>query len=152
MEPRCDACNVCLWHVSLLLFTFEIFFKLSLSLPFPSSKFSHRPLPALLQILNLFFINCYFMHICICTHILKHNMLLACMLSGLTIYTRQPTGMLFSGEDHPLPLWAACSSVSRVEASWAFPQPVWHVSWCPCLAHVWAVILVRLYRYSFWCY
>lgn len=91
--PATSAYDVYLCCCLLLRF----FLKLSLSLPFPSSKFSHRPLPALLQILNLFFINCYFMHICICIHILKHNMLLACMLSGLTIYTRQPTGMLFSG-------------------------------------------------------
>lgn len=52
--------------------------------------------------------------------------------------------MLFSGEDHfswshqPL---GACCSLCKVEASWTFFSPVWHVHWYhPCSAHIWAVM------------
>lgn len=39
----------------------------------------------------------------------------------------------------------------RVEASQALPHSVCHNPWCyPCLAHVWAITLVRLDAYTFW--
>lgn len=65
---------------------------------------------------------------------------------------------------------AICSSVGRVVVSttsfihlliiyvwgWdlmAFLHPVWHVyRFYPGLVHIRVVMLVRLYRYSFWCY
>jgi hypothetical protein len=56
----------------------------------------------------------------------------------------------------PLPLTAMLSSSSalgRAEASWSFPCPLWDAHRChPCWAHVWAVMLVRLYGCSCWHY
>lgn len=38
------------------------------------------------------------------------------------------------GPSRPLPaLLSCCSSLCSLEASWAFPHPVWHDCWCPCL-------------------
>jgi hypothetical protein len=48
-----------------LFFVFEGYTKLHFSLPFLSSKSFHTALPALFQIHDLFFINCYCLHICI---------------------------------------------------------------------------------------
>lgn len=60
------------------------------------------------------------------------------MFSGL-FGTRQPIGMLFPEEDHLSSSQlssVACSSVCRVEVSWAFLHSVWLSHWChPCSAH-----------------
>lgn len=61
--------------------------------------------------------------------------------------------VLFTGEDcfalsqHSL---GAYSSLCRVEVPWALLHRLQHAYWChPCLGNVWAVMLVRLYGYSF---
>lgn len=73
------------------------------------------------------------------------------MLSGMTIgywttnWCAPPWGRLF------LLLSAflnACSSLCRVEASWAFPHPLWPACRL-CSAHIYAVVLVRCDGCSF---
>ena len=75
-------------------------------------------------------------------------MLLICMFSGLTIWYWLTIDVLnFSYSQHSL---VACSSLCRVEVSWAFRHPLWHVYWGhPCSAHVQVVMLTRLYGCSF---
>lgn len=58
-------------------------------------------------------------------------------------------GEIFPGKDHfscSQLSSVACSSSCRVDALWAFRQPVWHVNWCYlCSAQVWIVMLERLW-------
>lgn len=88
---------------------------------------------------------------CVCVP--KYNQLslyILCIFSGLTD-TEQPIGVHVPGEDH-----FSCSQIHlfasmflcRIEAFWVFPHPVWSVHWCyPCSVRIWAVMLVRPYRY-----
>lgn len=86
-----------------------------------------------------------YMYLCvyICTHIYipKYNLL--CPFKVTSVYAFR-TGHLtmnnywcalpWGGPSLPLPaLLSCCSSLCSLEASWAFPHPVWHVCWCPCL-------------------
>ena len=76
-----------------------------------------------------FFINCCYMHMCICKYITSLIcMLLECMFSGLTIcywITSSPSCVLFSWEDYFFPsqhFFVACPSLWRVEALWVSIQ------------------------------
>lgn len=68
----------------------------------------------------------------------------------------QPIGVFFPRKDnlsHPQLSSVFHSSLCRVETSLACLSPIWNDHWyCPCSAHVWVVMWVRLYRCSLWHY
>lgn len=116
-------------------------------LPFLPSKPSLIAFPSLLQIHGIFSTNYVCMYIPNYSPFSLYDVI--CVFSEWPSGTEQPARVLFPREGHlshsQLPL-VAYSSSCRVEA-WAFPCPCpWGY---PCLAHIWAVMLRRLYVYRF---
>lgn len=118
-----------------------------------SSKLSHMPSSySPLNSCLLFFTDCYYMHMCICTyiHISKYNLHIF-RVDRLAL-DNQLVWYALPWERLPLPIPAfhvAYSSLCRTQASWAFPGPLQHVHWCPCSAQVWAVVLMRFWNRIF---
>jgi hypothetical protein len=87
--------------------------------------------------------------ICICICIPKYNPLCSYNITCIYVFRHD----LGEGSLSCFLLsLVAYSSLCWAESLRAFPHALWHVSWCPCSAHVWAIMLVRLHVYRFWCY
>lgn len=124
----------------------SVLFLLSLSYHKPS----HLPLPTLLQTNGLFFISCYYncVFVFVYTYVFSnvmywvHIMLLVCMVcsaqgrscSSVLSFTQLPAVL--------------CIGLRPVGFSIQFAIFIGIL----CSSHIWALMLARLYGYSFWCH
>lgn len=121
----------------------------------PSSKSSH--ILSLLSNSQIHFSFIIFMCIYafVCTYVFLN---ITCLVNIMILFQGQPIGTANRcsvpwGEPHfhSQFYFIPCSSLSRIEGSWTFPNSVCHNCWYySYLVHVFRVTLVRFYEHSFW--